>query len=236
MKINRIIIIILFISIGPSLWAQGGFNVNVQAKSMHYWRGLRVTNGLMTGTSVGYFGENFSAYAWGGLSVDGDYKEVTGVVSYASKNFSTMLIDIYNFSGMRNMDYFNYNGNISNHIIDLTLAYDFSAVNVAWSTVLFGNDRIPATGDFRYSTYVEIGVPVMVNESSVTPFIAPAFALNPDANAMLYGNDESFGIANVGLKVHRDVTISEYTVPVSAVLGFNTALNQASIQVAANLF
>ncbi len=231
-----ILIAVIALATSFTLMAQGRFDVNVQAKSMHYWRGLRVTDGFMTGTSAGYFSESFSAFVWGGLSIDGDYKEVTPVISYSAGNFSATLIDINNFSGLEKIDYFNYDAETTNHIVDLTVGYNFDFMHVAWSTILYGNDRIPGTDDQRYSTYVEIGFPLKVNETSVTPFIAPAFALNGDAETMIYGNDESAGIANVGFRVNRIVEIGDYKLPVSAEVGINTATEQASVQLAVNLF
>lgn len=236
MIFKKITIFMLLMVVSTTLAAQGQFNVNVQAKTMHYWRGLRVTDAFMTGTSAGYFSDHFSAYVWGGLSLNGEYKEVTPVISYTKNDFSATLIDINNFSGLQTIDYFNFDAGGTNHIIDLTLGYNFDFVNVAWSTILYGNDHIPGTDEQRYSTYVEFGFPVKLKETSVTPFIAPAFTLNGDAEAMLYGDDESAGIANVGFRVYRIVEISDYKLPVSAEVGFNTAMEQASVQLALNLF
>jgi hypothetical protein len=53
---------------------------------------------------------------------------------------------------------------------------------------------------------------------------------------MIYGNDESAGIANVGFRINRIVEFGDYQFPVSAEVGFNTALEQASVQLAVNLF
>lgn len=237
MKLSKsILFAICLLIIGSAAHAQGKFDVNVQAKSMHYWRGLKVTNGFMTGTSAGYFGDKFSAYAWGGLSLDGEYKEVTGILNYKHKDFSATLIDIYNFSGMEKMDYFNYSGGETVHIMDLSLAYNFSFMSVSWSTILYGNDCIDGTDEQRYSTYVEFGFPLELNGTKVTPFVAPAFALNGDAETMLYGDDENFSIANVGFRVNKTVTIGDYDFPVSAEVGVNPALEQASVQLAISLF
>jgi hypothetical protein len=234
---KKILLVMIFPLVTTmTLMGQGKFDVNVQAKTMHYWRGLRVSDGFMTGTSAGYFSKNFSAYVWGGLSIDGDYKEVTPVISYNTGNLSATLIDINNFSGLNKIDYFNYDAATTNHIVDLTLSYKFDFMHVSWSTILYGNDRIPGTDEQRYSTYVELGVPLEVNQTSVTPFIAPAFVLNGDAETMIYGNDESAGIANVGFRINRIVEFGDYQFPVSAEVGFNPALEQASVQLAVNLF
>jgi len=236
MKIkNKIVLtivgLLLFATAG---YSQNKFDVNAQAKSMHYWRGLRVTEGVMTGTSVGYFGENFSTYAWGGLSVDGSYKEVTNCFSYSKNNFRVTLLDIFNFSGVQDVEYFNYNKDETVHFLDLSVGYSFSFMNVSWATVIYGNDLL-ANGDQRYSTYVQVEFPIKVKDVTVTPFIAPAFALNSEAETMLYG-DDSFGIANMGLSVGKTLKFAEKEFPVSATLGYNTILKEASVQLAVNLF
>ncbi|GET29947.1 hypothetical protein [Prolixibacter sp. SD074] len=131
---------------------------------MHYWRGLKVTNGLMTGTSVGYFSNHFSLYGWGGLSIDGSYTEVTGIAKYTNKNYSLTLVDIDNFSGLPKVDYFNYKAKETNHIVDLTAAYQFPFMSLSWSTVLYGNDRVVGTSTQRY---LELGFNAALNEASI---------------------------------------------------------------------
>lgn len=235
MKIqNKICLLIAIICCYSSVQAQDNFDVNVQAKSMHYWRGLRVTEAVMTGTSVGYFGDNLSVYAWGGLSVDGKYKEVTNIISYKKGNFKVTLCDIYNFSGATNPDYFNYKKEETLHFIDLEVAYSFSFMNLSVATVIYGNDR--ELGDVqKYSTYVNMSFPIKLEKVTVTPYISPAFALNGDAKTMLYG-DDNFGIANVGLIVGKTLTFADKKFPVAATLGYNVVLDQASVQLAVNLF
>ena len=216
--------------------AQNKFDVNLQLQSMHYWRGLRVSDGMLTATSIGYYSKNLSIYGWGGLSFNGDYKEVTGVVTYSYNHLGVQLSDIFNFSGTDSIKYFDYKRDETLHLVDLSLLYHFSFMNISWSTIVYGNDCIPGTSKQRYSTYVEFGVPLKINDSSVTPFIAPAFVLNSDAKTMLYGDNDKIGIANVGIKVSKTLLVNQYSFPVSAVLGFNPSLNQASIQLLIDLF
>jgi hypothetical protein len=230
-------LIIAFLIVTSAAYAQN-FDVKMQAKNMHYWRGLKVTDAFMTGTSVGYFGKKVSVFAWGGMSLDGKYREVTNVVSYAHKNFSATLIDIYNFSGIQNgdLEYFNYKQSESGHIVDLTLGYKLKFMNIAFSTVLYGNDRISAENtDQRYSSFLQLEFPFKKKDVIITPYIAPAFALNPDAENQLYGNDK-YGIADLGLKVSKKVSIKDYELPVTGQLGYNFMLNQASMQVSIDLF
>jgi len=233
MKKNLFILLISLLLINNA-YSQGKADVNLQIKTMHYWRGLKVTNSAMAGTSVGYFADKFSAFAWGGMSFDGSYKEVTNILSYKPGKLSFTLIDIYNFSGLEEIEYFNYKKGETGHLVDLTVGYNFDFMNFSWSTILYGND-LNAAGDHRYSTYVLLQVPFEVDGITFAPYIAPAFALNGDAEQMLYG-DDNFGIANVGFSVSKTITTSAKEWPVSATLGYNTILNQASIQLAIDIF
>jgi hypothetical protein len=230
--------IVGFFLILPSLLsAQGEFNARLDVKNMHYWRGLRVSDGFVTAPMVGYYNQGFAAFAWGGLSVDGRYREVSQIISYTTGRFSVTLLDIFNFSGQDNADYFNFRADETIHITDLSLAYDFTEViplNLMIATVIFGNDR-DSNGDNRYSTYLEAGVPFIFDDYSVQPFLAAGFAFaGADANS-LYGNNR-FDLVNAGLRVSRPVTLGNHILPVTGTLGFNPSLRTASVEMAISLF
>ncbi len=235
MKIHtKICFVIALICCYTSVQSQGRFDLSVQAKSMHYWRGLRVTEAVMTATSVGYFGDHFSAYAWGGLSIDGKYKEVTNIISYKKENFEVTFRDIFNFSGVDDPKYFNYDENETLHTLDIQLGYRFSFMHLSVATVIYGNDR-EGVDLQRYSTFVNLAFPIRLEKITVTPYISPAFALNGDAETMLYG-DKNIGISNVGLIVGKTLVFADKKFPVSATLGYNMVLDQASVQLAVSLF
>jgi hypothetical protein len=230
---KSVLLTLVFFSLTTG-YGQNKVDVGLQMKTMHYWRGLKVTDAAMTGTSLGYFGDNFSAFAWGGLSFNGEYKEVTNVIKYSINNLSVTLTDIYNFSDLDTVEYFNYNKDECKHLVDLTVGYSFRFMNVSWSTILYGTDRT-ADNDQRFSTYVLFEFPFELDGVTLTPYVAPAFALNGNAEQMLYG-DENLGVANIGLNVKRSFKVNELDFPVTATLGYNTILNQASIQLAIDLF
>jgi hypothetical protein len=222
----------------PSLlFSQGDFNVRLDVKNMHYWRGLRVSDGFVTAPMVGYYNQGFAAFVWGGLSVDGRYREVSQIISYSSGGFSVTLLDIFNFSGLENADYFNFRAAETNHITDLSVAYTFGEtlpLNILLATVIFGNDR-DTNGDNRYSTYLEAGFPFVYDDYSVQPFLAFGFAPGGNDGNSLYGNN-SFDVVNVGLRVNRPVTVGNHIMPVTGTLGFNPSLKTASVEIAISLF
>lgn len=217
--------------------AQGRFDVNLEVKNMHYWRGLRVSNGFVTAPMIGYYNKGFSAFTWAGLSVGGDYREVSQIISYTKNNFQITLLDIFNFTALPDADYFNLKSDETNHITDLSLSYDFKEMlplKVMLATVVYGNDR-NANGSNRYSTYLQLGVPFTKETYVVKPFLAAGFAFQANDDVSLYGNN-SFDLVNVGLKVIKVLVFNEISIPVAGTVGFNPSLKQASAEIAIHLF
>ena len=220
-----------------ALWAQGQFNVSMDVKNMHYWRGLRVSDGFVTAPMVGYYNQGFAVFAWGGLSVDGHYKEVSQIVSYTKGNFNITLLDIFNFTGAPDADYFNFKPDETNHITDLSIAWDFTddiPLRLMFATVIYGNDR-DSKGDNRYSSYLEATFPFVRETYVVSPYAAVGFALKSEDDNSLYGAN-AFDLVNIGLRVSRPVTLGSYTLPVTGTMGFNPSLKQASVEIALSLF
>lgn len=235
LKIQLATLAMIFFS--TAIWAQGHFNVNMDVKNMHYWRGLRVSDGFVTAPIVGYYNSGFAAFAWGGLSVDGRYKEVSKIVSYSSGGFSIILLDIFNFSGNPDAGYFNFNSDETNHITDLAVMYDFTEsfpLRLMFASVIYGNDR-DSSGDNRYSSYLEAGLPFVRESYVVQPYAALGFAFNSADDNSIYGS-KAFDLVNIGLRVSRPVELGSYTMPVTGTLGYNPSLKQASVEIALSLF
>jgi hypothetical protein len=217
--------------------SQSRFDVNLDVKNMHYWRGLRVSNSFVTAPMLGYYNNNLSVFTWAGMSVDGQYKEVSQIISYSAGNFSITLLDIFNFSDTPNADYFNFKADETNHITDLSVSYNFTdaiPLTLMMATVLYGNDR-DSQGDNRYSSYLEAGFPIAREAFTVQPFIASGFTFGGSDNNSLYGS-ESFAIVNVGVSVLKKLELGAYTIPIKGTLGFNPSLKQASLEIAMSLF
>jgi len=240
MKLNKIKIALLALILtifASDLSAQGRFDVGLDLKNMHYWRGLRVSDGFVAGPTVGYFNGGFAILSWGGMSLDGDFLEVTNIISYTTGGFTVALADIFNFSGLANPQYFNYNADETNHIIDLSVSYNFGEnvpLRFMLATIIYGNDR-DAMGNNRYSTYFEVGLPFQREGFTVEPYVALGLALSGDATNTLYG-DRSFDMVNLGLAVSRNVKLGNFNLPVTTRLATNPSLNQASVEVAMKIF
>lgn len=237
-KIQNLILLPLLLSLlSTPLNAQGRFNIGMGIKNMHYWRGLRVSDGFVTAPMVGYYNGGFSVFTWAGMSVDGDYREVSQIVSYSAGNFNITLLDIFNFSGLPEFDYFNFDPDETNHITDISVSYDYTEsipLRTTLATIIYGNDR-NADGSNRFSSYLRLGVPFAREGFEVEPFVAAGYALNPKDETSLYGN-APFAIVNIGIKVAKEIRIGDIIIPIAGVTGFNPSLKQASAEVAISLF
>lgn len=218
------------------IFSQGRFDVNLDIKNMHYWRGLRVSDGFVTAAMVGYYSDNFSAFAWGGLSVDGQYKEVSKIISYTRGNFSITLLDIFNFSTNPEANYFNFKSNETLHLTDLSLGWDFreqAPITLLWATIIHGSPDQNEKGNNRYSTYLEASFPFTHKETTVQPYLAAGFALQSESS--IYGSNE-FDLVNLGIRIGKNLMLGTYVIPVKGTIGYNPSLKQASVEIAMSLF
>jgi hypothetical protein len=217
---------------------EGKFDVGLSVKNMHYWRGLRVSDGLVTAPTIGYYKGGFSAYVWGGMSVNGSYREVSHIISYETGGFNITLLDIFNFSGQENPEFLNYDKEETIHLVDLSVGYHFGEsfpLNIKAATILYGNDRL-ASGEARYSTYLEAGYRFSLHNTKIEPFMAIGTALAADAASGLYTGDQASGIVQIGLMVSKKVESSLVSFPVDVKLGYNPALNESAIEISIGIF
>jgi len=218
--------------------SEGKFDVGLDVKNMHYWRGLRVSDGLVTAPTIGYYKGGFSVYAWGGMSVNGNYREVSHIISYETGGFNITLLDIFNFSGQDNPEFFNYDKDETIHLIDLSVGYHFGEsfpLNIKAATILYGNDRL-ASGDARYSTYLEAGYGFSLHNTKIEPFTAFGTTLAADAVSGLYTGNKASGIVQIGLMVSKKVESSLVSFPVDVKLGYNPTLNESAIEISVGIF
>lgn len=105
---------------------------------------------------------------------------------------------------------------------------------------MYGNDReLISNLDYknRYSTYVELGYPLMKNEKIVLDaFLGAGFALNGKSHLYTTEPNSNFDIVNTGIKVSKDVSILNYKLPVSVLAMWNPALKIARVQLGIVLF
>ena len=219
---------------------------DVELKTSHLWRGL-VINGSMTAMGNIHYAldkkRNLTVGLWGGNGFDGEYKEIDYYIQYKKNGFSIALWDLFNTTNIENPAVFNYDRKTTTHILDLRTSYQFPdrfPLRIEADFLLYGNDReLMDNLDYknRYSTYVELGYPLLKNQKiTLEAYLGAGFALNGESH--LYTNDpnSNFDIVNTGIRAFKNIHILNYKLPVSVVAMWNPALKIARIQLGVVLF
>lgn len=228
-------------------------DANLQLKSMHLWRGGRVTDAALSAATLAYTSKDgkFQAGFWGGYSFNGKYTEFDNFISYSSNGFTVALWDINNFSNYPNAKFFNYSHKGS-RFVDLTLAYQLQneafPLKLSWNTIIAGRDfyeEYDANGKYstnsRLSTYVEATFPLVRKDSfQLYGGLAGAFALTngkgQKGHFYYRGSESGFNVVNIFLQYSKNVTILQHTIPFSVYAMYNPSSKQGGLQIAANLF
>ncbi len=201
-------------------------DVNLKFTSRHYWRGIPVSSAPCFEGSLSVKTSGFEVGYWGGYAFDNTYSEFDFYTSYSIGNFKVSVWDLYVINDENNLSsyhpnqkYFNFDQKTTSHNFDVTLAYQFGEkfpLSIAISSMVWGADR-DAQGDQRYSTYLELGYPVQLNEKDKLNFFMGT-VLNNDESA--YG--DSFGVVHTGVTGTRKVKITDsFSMPVSATIAIN---------------
>ena len=73
---------------------------NAGIETTHLWRGLEVSKGLTFNNEFSLSDNNnhFRVGLWGGMQINGNYKEFDYYLNYNNSGFNVAVWDIYNFS------------------------------------------------------------------------------------------------------------------------------------------
>lgn len=217
------------------------FNVNASVKTMHLWRGYKVTDDFMSAVNAYYKTESgkLTVGLWNGQSLEGDYTEFDYYFSLVlTDGLSLSVWDINNFSSYPGADIFNYTNDETSHFVDATLAYQVNDVlGVSWSTILAGRDfHYDDNGDAKnsFSNYIEANYTAYTNEDlSVGLKLGGAFAFANEAH--FYG-DDAFNIVNIGANVSKKVTLFGQTLPIGATAMWNPEQKYGAMELSFSLF
>ena len=217
------------------------FNVNASLKTMHLWRGYKVTDDFMSAVNAYYKTESgkLTVGLWNGQSLEGDYTEFDYYFSLVlTDGLSLSVWDINNFSSYPGADIFNYTNDETSHFVDATLAYQVNDVlGVSWSTILAGRDfHYDDNGDAKnsFSNYIEANYTAYTNEDlSVGLKLGGAFAFANEAH--FYG-DDAFNIVNIGANVSKKVTLFGQTLPIGATAMWNPEQKYGAMELSFSLF
>lgn len=225
-------------------------------ETSHLWRGLEVGNGLTLNNDVSISDNNghFKFGLWGGMAVDGDYKEADVYFNFNHSGFNLAVWDLWNFSDgiPGNGKYFTWAADRSSHLTDVAISYDFAPkchfpLTLSWATLVQGRDRGELARDERgqiidekdaqqvYSTFVQAAYRLYENEDwAVDASVAAAFALNPydkdfrEAHGLqnnLYGKHA--GVNDVRLGATYKLKVGKYTFPVTGQMMWNPEASKA---------
>lgn len=227
------------------------FSMSADIKTNHLWRGGEVADGIVivsdaTFTPFEEIHDNQTVAlrfgVWGGINVQGTYKEFNYFVTYCRGGFSVTLADTYNFADYatyNNEEFFNYRPSSTGRFLDATLNYRISdafPLTMRWATILFGRDRDSANTKNRYSTFCYMEYPIYDRGAwQLDAGVGGAFALNPQGERTnFYGTKP--GIVEAKLVLSHDLHLGKYSMPLSLVMMWNPQSDKAYMQLAAELF
>lgn len=222
---------------------------NAGLETTHLWRGLEVSQGLTFNNEFSLSDNNnhFRVGLWGGMQINGDYKEFDYYVNYNNSGFNLAVWDIYNFSDgiyANNKAYNigNYDCHTTGHFIDAALSYDFAAkahfpLTLTWATVIAGRDRGALNKQNIYSSWVQAACTLYDDENfKVDASVAGAFALNNyDENDGAHFYGKSAGINDVRLGCTYKLKIGKHPLPITSQAMWNPEANKGYFRVAINL-
>lgn len=247
-NLTRILFLLSIIAMPVTLQAQKLHDV-AGLETTHLWRGGEVSKGLTFDNefAISDNGNHLRFGLWGGMQINGDYKEFDWYTSYTLGGFNVAVWDIYNFSDglwpedSKQYRYFNYNCHNTGHFIDAAIGYDFShhglPLSLTWTTLVAGRDRGSEDTRNIYSSWVQAAYTIYENDQfKVDASVAGAFALNNykgNANDNFYG--KSNGVNDVRLSCTYKLKIAKHDFPITSQAMWNPEANKAYFRVAVNL-
>ncbi|MCH4216522.1 MAG: hypothetical protein LKF68_06965, partial [Prevotella sp.] len=193
-------------------------------ETSHLWRGGEVSKGLTFNNefAISDNGNHLRFGLWGGMQINGNYKEFDWYTSYNLGGFSAAVWDIYNFSdgiwaeGAKQYRYFNYNCHNTGHFLDAALGYNFAKqgipLSLTWTTLLAGRDRGTADKQNIYSSWVQAAYTFYEDDQfKVDASVGGAFALHnykENTNDNFYG--KSNGINDIRLSCTYKLKIAKH--------------------------
>lgn len=228
-------------------------------ETSHLWRGLEVGNGLILNNDVSISDNNghFKLGLWGGMAVDGDYKEADVYFNFNHSGFNLAVWDLWNFSDgiPGNGKYFTWAADRTSHLTDVAISYDFGVkchfpLTLTWATLVQGRDRgewerddrgsiIPLRGvEMKnvYSTFVQAAYRLYEDEEwSVDASVAASFALDPydkeirDSHSGIQNNlyGKHAGVNDVRLGATYKLKVGKWTMPVGGQMMWNPEASKA---------
>ena len=220
------------------------FHLGLDFQTKYIWRGMEMITedaAPVLFPSISYSNKGFYVYVMGGYAVNGKYSELDYGISYTYKWFTIGINDYYYPTTNSPFDqYFNYKSRETGHWLEavITIAPERIPLYLTVSNFFYGADKyliVDSEGNETtkqaFSTYAELGTYYdFLHAHRLSLALGAAF------NKSCYnGYDKNFSICNVELKYTYNLTIKDFTLPLSALLIYNPVYNKAHVNFTTSL-
>ena len=176
------------------------FSIGADVVSNYVWRGTKF-GGPSIQPSFEFGLGNFAIGAWGSFALNGfDVMENDFYMSYSIGDLGITLTDYY-YQG----PLFDFSDTTGSHVLEIGLSYSFKGLNFTGGYVL---NEAGGAASMGGDIYLELGY-------SFKNFSIFAGAGNGWYTVEDPGEDDVFGIVNVGISSEKEIKIGDFTVPVS---------------------
>jgi hypothetical protein len=135
------------------------FEFSTSFQTRHIWRGSLTCSAWNIQPSFNLSKKNFLIGAWGAYTIDNSYSEVDLYISYSLGPFNLAVLDYFcPNETVRFNRLFDFNQRTTQHTIDVSLTFEGTKklpLRIMASTLVYGDDLNPRTGENYYSTYIE---------------------------------------------------------------------------------
>ena len=195
------------------------FDISADFRSRHIWRGSLTCSAWNIQPTMHLSSSNFLIGAWGAYTVDNSYTEFDLYASYTFKRFTIAVLDYFCPSETVRFNHlFNFNNKTTKHTLDAVISYNGTEkfpFSISASTLFFGDDKNPNTGNNYFSTYIEANYKWEISELLKTDFHV---GFTPFEGYYSTGAN----VVSCGLSVTQNLRVtSNFTIPINGRLIVN---------------
>lgn len=190
---------------------------NVELLNMHVWRGGKSGNAPSLEPMMEISWNKLTLGSWAAATFDGQFKELDLYLAYSLGNFTLGVYDYYcpPFEAV-NPEFVNFQGPNTFHLYSVDASFngtDDFPVKLTASTMMYGMDRDPESGNNYFSTYLEAKFYQDWNQWEFSSL------LGATPHKGIYASQAAF--MNVEFEVRRNFTMKHWKLPVFTRLTYN---------------
>ncbi len=181
------------------------FGAGTDVVSKCLWRGQNYGNvSVQPSGWLSYKGFSFTVWSSLGFT-DEDVAEVDLSIGYENGGFYASITDYWCAYYGDGTKYFSYKANVTPHVFEATVGYDFGFVDINWSTNFAGADGVTKKGRRAYSSYFQATVPV----SLLTIDWAASIGFTPWSTEYYADATNGFAVCDLSLQAAKEIRLSE---------------------------